>query len=64
MIRQRASAVAVLAAPTSGPAAAQIQCAGPKGTLNVSYDIARELYIELDAAFVAERKATSGIYDR
>jgi sulfate transport system substrate-binding protein len=33
---------------------------GPKDILNVSYDIARELYIELDAAFVAEWNAKTG----
>ena len=60
MIRHLASAAVVLAALASGPAIAQTQYTGPKDILNVSYDIARELYIELDAAFVAEWKAKTG----
>lgn len=60
MLRHLASAAVVLAALVSHPAVAQTQYAGPKDILNVSYDIARELYIELDAAFVAEWKAKTG----
>ncbi|MGE5540619.1 MAG: sulfate ABC transporter substrate-binding protein [Gemmatimonas sp.] len=33
---------------------------GPKDILNVSYDIARELYIELDKAFIGEWKSKTG----
>lgn len=60
MIRYLASAAAVLAALVSSPVGAQTPYTGPKDILNVSYDIARELYIELDAAFVADWKARTG----
>jgi sulfate transport system substrate-binding protein len=42
------------------PAAAQSPAVQPKEILNVSYDIARELYVQLNAAFIPVWQAKSG----
>jgi sulfate transport system substrate-binding protein len=48
--------VALLAAASPGMA----QDKGPSDILNVSYDIARELFVQLNPAFIAEWKAKNG----
>jgi sulfate transport system substrate-binding protein len=68
MIRRFARTVAVLGAVLAASIAVSASAqtnngpaySGPKDILNVSYDIARELYIELDKAFVDEWKAKTG----
>ena len=47
---------AVLAAGFATPLYAQ----NPHTLLNVSYDIARELYVEINAAFIKQYKAKTG----
>jgi sulfate transport system substrate-binding protein len=50
------AAAAVLAAGFATPLHAQ----NPNTLLNVSYDIARELYVEINAAFIKHHKAKTG----
>jgi sulfate transport system substrate-binding protein len=62
MIRRLASTLvlgSLLAASGAVGAPAQTYN-GPKDILNVSYDVARELYVDLDNAFVDEWKARTG----
>jgi sulfate transport system substrate-binding protein len=51
-----AAGLATLAVGVAGPAQAQT----PTTLLNVSYDISRELYVELNAAFIKQWKAKTG----
>jgi sulfate/thiosulfate transport system substrate-binding protein len=51
-----AAGFSVLAVGAAAPAQAQT----PNTLLNVSYDIARELYVELNAAFIKQYKAKTG----
>jgi sulfate/thiosulfate transport system substrate-binding protein len=61
MIRNLVGAAVMLAAVAAVPAQAQDAAyKGPKDLLNVSYDVARELYVQIDAAFVADWKARTG----
>jgi sulfate transport system substrate-binding protein len=61
MIRNLIGAAVVLATAVAFPAFAQdASYKGPKDMLNVSYDVARELYVQIDAAFVADWKAKTG----
>ena len=56
-LRALALAIGVLAA---GPAFAPAAHAEVDGILNVSYDIGRELYAAIDAAFTADFEAANG----
>jgi sulfate transport system substrate-binding protein len=61
MIRNLIGAAVALATVTAIPAFAQdASYKGPKEMLNVSYDVSRELYVQIDAAFVADWKAKTG----
>lgn len=61
MIRNLIGAAVALATIVTLPAFAQdASYKGPKDILNVSYDVARELYVQIDAAFVADWKAKTG----
>src|SRR3954467_670401 len=51
-------AIAAIAIATAAPASAQAPA--PATLLNVSYDIARELYVEINAAFAKQWKAKTG----
>jgi len=51
-----AAGLGLLAIGASAPAQAQT----PTTLLNVSYDIARELYVEINAAFIKQWKAKTG----
>jgi sulfate transport system substrate-binding protein len=55
-----ALAVAGLAFAVAAPASAQTAAPAPATLLNVSYDIARELYVDINAAFVKNWKAKTG----
>ena len=61
MIRHLARAAVALAALTAVSAQAQTpKYAGPTDILNVSYDVSRELYVQINAAFAADWKARTG----
>ena len=61
MIRHLVRAAVALAALTAVSAQAQTpKYAGPTDILNVSYDVSRELYVQIDAAFAADWKARTG----
>ena len=56
IMRKCLAATAVFAALWLSPAAAE----EPHDILNVSYDVSRELYADIDKAFVAKYKAETG----
>jgi sulfate transport system substrate-binding protein len=55
-MRKCLTAAAVFATIWLSPAAAE----EPRDILNVSYDVSRELYADIDKAFVAKYKADTG----
>jgi sulfate transport system substrate-binding protein len=55
-MRKCLTAAAVFATIWLSPAAAE----EPRDILNVSYDVSRELYADIDKAFVAKFKADTG----
>lgn len=57
--RIRLAAIAVAAAVAIGPAT-PLHAQAANTLLNVSYDIARELYVEINAAFIKHYKAKTG----
>jgi sulfate transport system substrate-binding protein len=57
--RIRLSAIALAAALVGGIATPSL-AQNPNTLLNVSYDIARELYVEINAAFIKHHKAKTG----
>jgi sulfate transport system substrate-binding protein len=56
MMRKSLAATAIFATFWLSPAAAE----EPHDILNVSYDVSRELYADIDKAFVAKYKAKTG----
>lgn len=52
--------IILYAAVALGLGAAPVQAQEPNEILNVSYDIARELYEQINQAFVADWKARTG----